>query len=436
MLQVIRHLLLLTMVVFPVSPVPAAENTEGLRLEVSPDRPGHVYHPGDTAVFRVDISNPGRVPGPFLLRYRFSEDKARLPEEGELETTGGGIELRGSLDRPGFLRLDLSLTAGTDTLRRACACGFDPEAIRPTNFLPADFSRFWRQGTAELARIPIDSRLKQVPQEEVAGARRYLVSLANIEGSRMFGWLTVPEGKGSFPAVVYVMGAPGGIREYRTDPRSAYAEAGMIVLAVNIHGIELGREQEFYEQLHARRLLGSFPLQGCDDPYRYYYRRVVLGCIRALDYLCSREDVDSTHLAVAGASQGGGLSLLTAGLDRRVKAVAVNVPAMCDHTGVLYGRPTGWPHLLERDNREEVVKTSGYFDGALAAGLIEVPALLTVSLLDEACPPTTVYAAYNNLKGLRRIITYPGVTHPQSFGPERTKLMIEWLLEMLNRGVQ
>ncbi len=432
MFQIIRCLLLI-MLACPVRSA-AAQNTDGPGLEVRLERAGHYYHPGDTAVFSVEIVNPGRVPGPLLLHYRFSEDGARLLDKGSLEIVGPAIKLRSSLDRPGFLRLDVILTAGADTVRRASACGFDPEGIRPTNVAPGDFTRFWRQGIAELTRVPVDPRLEPVTEEKIPGAKRCLVSLANIEGSRMFGWLTVPEGKGPFPALVYVMGAPGGIREFRTDPRSAYAEAGMIVLAVNIHGIELGRDPQFYERLHARHILGSFPFQGCDDPYRYYYRRVVLGGIRALDYLCGREDVDTTRLAVAGASQGGGLSLLITALDRRVKAVAVNVPAMCDHTGVLYGRPTGWPHLLEREKSEQAGRTSAYFDGAVAAGFIEVPALLTVSLLDEACPPTTVYSAYNNLKGTKRIVPFPGKDHPQSFGPERTQLMIQWLLETLNRG--
>ncbi|HUU29042.1 MAG TPA: acetylxylan esterase, partial [archaeon] len=302
MLLIIRCLLLIIMVVFSFYPARAAKNEGKIRLEVFPDRADCLYQLGDTAVFSVNIANPGRTSRPFLLRYAFSEDKARRLEQGELQTTGGSIKLAHGMERPGFLRLDLLLIAGADTLRQASACGFDPQAVRPTNILPPDFQRFWRQGQAELLRIPIDATLRRVTENEVAGAKRYLVSLACIEGSRMFGWLTVPEGRGPFPAVVHIMGAPGGIHEYRTDPGSGYARAGMIILALNIHGIELGLDQEVYEQYQARNLLGGFPFSGCDDPYRYYYRRVVLGGIRAMDYLCSREDADTTRLAVAGDS--------------------------------------------------------------------------------------------------------------------------------------
>ncbi|MBN2288521.1 MAG: acetylxylan esterase, partial [Candidatus Glassbacteria bacterium] len=207
MFRFLLLVILLAGAALPARPAAAAQGGGGLRLSVSPGR--DLYQPGDTAVFSVEAAGAGGLPGPFLLHFRFSEDKARLLEENELETSGGLI-LKQSLDRPGFLRLDLRLTAGADTLRQACACGFAPEAIRPTNALPWDFERFWGQGRAELMRVAMDPRLEPVAQEDDAAARRFLVSLANVEGSRIYGWLTVPAGPGPFPALVYIMGAPGG----------------------------------------------------------------------------------------------------------------------------------------------------------------------------------------------------------------------------------
>lgn len=424
MTRFISRLIILAALVFSVRVSPAEE----LKVEIKPDHADYFYRVGETAVFSIDISgvNPGS------LRYRFSQDNVRLLDQGELELTAKSAKLDYALDRPGFLRLDLQLTAGSDTLRKATAVGFSPEAIRPTNVLPDDYLRFWSQGIAELMRIPVDARCEEAPEDKVKGARRYQVSLANVEGSRVYGWLTVPPGSGPFPAVVHIPGAPGGVGEYMTGPRSEYAEAGMIILALNIHGVELGRQKEFYQQLLDRNPSGGFSSLGADDPYRYYYRRVALGAIRAFDYLCTREDVDTTRLAVAGGSQGGGLALIVASLDKRIKAASIKVPAMCEHTGILFQRPTGWPHLLKRNSRgERIIRTSRYYDGALAAGLIEVPTLVSVSLLDEACPPTTVYSAFNSLKGPREIFVYPNVDHPGSFTAERDRRMIRWLAERL-----
>ena len=408
-----------------------AENKKALSLEVNADCPDYRYHVGDTAVLRVEIMNSGKSTGGSVLRYRFSDDYVRTLEEGELKPGPGTIKFKNSLDRPGFLRLDLSLIAGKDTLKKAFNCLYDPEAIRPTNILPPDYQRFWGQSKAELMRIPVDPRLEETAQDEVPGAKRYKVSLSSIEGSRIYGWLTVPQGTGPFPAVVYLPGAPGGIREYSTYPWPEYTREGMIVLALNIHGIELGKSEEFYKELDARGMPGDFPFQGCDDPYRYFYRRVALGGMRALDYLAGRADVDTSRLAVAGASQGGGLSLIVAMLDRRIKALTVNVPAMCDYTGVLYGRPTGWPHLLDHGDRERVLRTAAYFDAALASGFIEVPALFALSLADITCPPSAVYAAYNSLKGPKQIDLHQGVNHQGSFEKDRDERLVKWLAQTL-----
>ena len=55
-----------------------------------------------------------------------------------------------------------------------------------------------------------------------------------------------------------------------------------------------------------------------DNKDRYYFKRVYLGCVRANDFLASLPQFDGVNLAVTGGSQGGALSIVTAGLDARV----------------------------------------------------------------------------------------------------------------------
>ena len=103
---------------------------------------------------------------------------------------------------------------------------------------------------------------------------------------------------------------------------------------------------------------------------------------------------------------------------------------MCDHTGSLYGRPSGWPRLLRDGDRRGVLRTCGYYDAALNAGLIEVPARIAVGFVDRTCAPTTVYAAYNNLKGPKRIDHFPLMGH--SYGEGWLEETVRWLLAGLN----
>ncbi|MBN2288001.1 MAG: acetylxylan esterase [Candidatus Glassbacteria bacterium] len=397
-------------------------------LSVKADRPEQLYRLGEEAVFRVAVEGPGKLEGLSAVSYRLSEDGERTLAEGGLDLVRGRAELSGKLDRPGFLRLDLSLPAGEDTLRASCACGFAVEAIRSTGELPEDFDRFWREAAAELLRIPIDPLLVPVQAREKPGAAHYRVSLAGVQGTRVYGWLSLPGGAGPFPTALYLPGA--GVAEIRAPDE--YIRAGMLVLAIDVHGIEQGRPEEWYRSLRWREggVLRDYPHFGKEDPYTFYYRRVIQGAMRALDYLYTRADVDTTRLAVVGSSQGGALSLLTAGLDKRIKALTANVPAMCDHTGSLYGRPSGWPRLLRDGDRGRVLRTCGYYDAALAAGLIEVPARLAVGFVDQVCAPTTVYAAYNNLKGPKSIDHFPEMGH--SYGEGWLDESVRWLLDRLN----
>lgn len=62
----------------------------------------------------------------------------------------------------------------------------------------------------------------------------------------------------------------------------------------------------------------------------YYYKRVYMGCVRAVDFIYSLPEFDGKNLAVNGGSQGGALSIITAGLDNRIKYLAAFYPALSD----------------------------------------------------------------------------------------------------------
>ncbi len=106
---------------------------------------------------------------------------------------------------------------------------------------------------------------------------------------------------------------------------------------------------------------------------------------------------------MTGGSQGGGLSIVTAALDRRVKCLGDFYTALCDLTGYLHGRAGGWPHYLDAKNRlynetKEKLGTMGYYDVVNFAKRPTVPGLYSWGYNDEVCPPTSMFAAYNVIK--------------------------------------
>ncbi len=317
--------------------------------------------------------------------------------------------------------------AGKDTLYAATGCGFSVEEIHPEGKLPENFDRFWREAKAELIRIPIDAKLEEVEAVDPGDAKRYKVSLASVNGSRVFGWLHLPEGKGPFPTVLSIPGSGIG----RTGRFAGFTEAGIAVLAIEVHGLE-PQEQEiigaaqwirpvtdetsYFAKLQ-NGLLSGYHSFGIEDPYQYYHRRTLQSAMRALDYLHTRQDVDPEKIIVFGGSQGGGLSLLTAAIDKRIDAVVATVPAFCNNAS----RPDNHiPH---------VARTMSYYDAALSAPLIEVPALIGVGFIDGTCLPSNVYSAYNNIKGQKKIENFYQMGHGSP--PYWREQTINWILENL-----
>ena len=104
----------------------------------------------------------------------------------------------------------------------------------------------------------------------------------------------------------------------------------------------------------------------------------------------------------------------------RVTFFAAGVPAMCDHTGAAAGRISGWPKLVPNgpDGRPEakLLEAARYYDAVNFASRATAAGIVTVGFIDTTCPPTTVYAAYNALKGKKEIFNDPPSTHRVSPG--------------------
>jgi cephalosporin-C deacetylase-like acetyl esterase len=187
----------------------------------------------------------------------------------------------------------------------------------------------------------------------------------------------------------------------------------------------------------ARTTLDGYPFFNLDDRDRYYYKRVYLGCVRANDLLCSLPEFDGSTLAVTGGSQGGALSIVTAGLDPRVKFLAAFYPALCDVTGYLSGRAGGWPHMFSESNKafnvkKDKIETSKYYDVVNFARMVKAPGFYSWGYNDVTCPPTSMYSAYNVIQAPKKLCIFEETGH-WTF-PEQIDLSKKWLLDKLLTG--
>jgi cephalosporin-C deacetylase len=163
--------------------------------------------------------------------------------------------------------------------------------------------------------------------------------------------------------------------------------------------------------------IGGFVTQGILDPGSYFYRRLIVDAVRAIEAARSHPAVDRTRIAVTGRSQGGGLALAVAGLEAGLAALLCNLPFLCHYRrAITITEAEPYSEILAfcrcyRDQTERVLRTLSYFDGLNFAARARAPALFSVGLMDETCPPSTVFAAYNHYRGQKRIAVYPFNQH-------------------------
>ena len=83
-----------------------------------------------------------------------------------------------------------------------------------------------------------------------------------------------------------------------------------------------------------------------------------------------------------------------------------------------------------RENIEQVFATLAYFDGVNLAARCTMPGLFSTALMDDVCPPSTVFAAYNHYAGAKDIKVWAYNGH-EGGGDEQTIAKMHFLNQHL-----
>lgn len=292
------------------------------------------------------------------------------------------------------------------------------EAYQPERDEPADFDQFWadtlaatREHALNATFTPVDFGLSLIDT--------YDVTFAGYGGQAVKGWFLRPKGVSKpLPCVVQYIGYGGG----RGFPLNwlNWSTAGYAHLVMDTRG-------QGSAWLHgdtpdmpdgANPFTPGFMTQGILDPKTYYYRRVYTDGVRAVAAAQSHDGVDSEQIAVTGGSQGGGISIAVSGLiPNDVKVSMPDVPFLC-HFRRAVGLTDSHPYAeivkylsIHRDKVEQIYSTLDYFDGMNFAARSAARALYSAALMDDICPPSTVYAAYNQVNAPKSIKVYQFNNH-------------------------
>lgn len=308
------------------------------------------------------------------------------------------------------------------------------QAYRADVAEPADFDAFWADTLAEARAIPMEVTVEPI-DTPFKLIDVYDVTFPGFGGDPIKAWLTLPHGaEEPLPAVVQYIGYGGG----RDLPgvEQQWATAGYAHFHMDTRGQGAGWSPGDTTDRHGSDPSNGFITSGLGSRDTYYYRRLFVDAVRAVEAARSLPQIDASRVAVQGGSQGGALTLAVAGMVPDLVAAMPDVPFLCNFRRAVdvcdsnpYKLVTGYLSV-HRDKWDQVFETLSYFDCVNFAKRATAPSLFSIALMDKICPPSTCFSAYHVYGGEKELEIYPYNDHEGGAQAQRM-LQIRWLNELL-----
>lgn len=360
-------------------------------LWVSPDKP----------LITVDVTNDGTSSTTMKARLEIVTDKQQpcLTLDKQQVVAGGSvahIDFEPELE-PGFYRCTATVN---NEDAHTFVIGVDPQDISSPPDYQHDFVSFWQETLSELKAVDGQYTLTEIPEKSTASRKVYLLemhSLPDPTGNDIIAraFYAEPVDNGTYPAMIQFNAYDNGSGEVKC--MGGDDNPGWVELNVSTRGQYINNRPPYSNPY------GQWITYGLDSQYNYYYRGAYMDCVRAIDFLGTREKVQQGNIFAQGASQGGALALAATALSGgRINALAMAIPFMGDFPD--YSQIVSWPWNLINSKRQQLgmseqqtYEVLSYFDTKNLATLVTCPAYMLFSLQDDYCPPHTNWAAYNNL---------------------------------------
>ncbi|MFN8222955.1 MAG: acetylxylan esterase [Gaiellales bacterium] len=295
------------------------------------------------------------------------------------------------------------------------------EHHRTTAQEPPGLDAFWAEAIAAAdaaARAPVVTEHRP----DAYGALEVNdVTFSGADGHPIRAWYLRPRGAGDEPLACRVtfIGYGGG-RDHAAA-HALYPACGYAAFVMDTRGQGGNWSAGATPDAGAGSSGPEYPgvmTRGLADPRTYYYRRLYVDAVRAVETAASLPGVDAGRLAVAGISQGGGLALAAAALaPDRVALCHADVPFLCDIERAIDLAPDA-PYTelvaylaIHPELEAQARRTLRHVDNAILATRIRARTLVSVGLRDTICPPSTVFAAYNAIAAPKEIAVYPFSQH-------------------------
>lgn len=390
-----------------------AQDDEGeIVINASPTKKDAIYDANNSIVYNINLENKFDSRQTGTLGYRVLTLANKEVTKSSVNVNMGknstkSVSLRIPQQAAGFYKVQfmVNFPEYDDTVRRVF--GVNPTQIKSEHDKPADFDSFWDKTLEELAKVEPNFKVTELPDSARDNRRVFAIEMKSLGNLTVRGWMTIPDTKNKRKKFPVLLGLPG----YQVDLKPMFgSDEDLAIVVLNVRGQGNSRDK-------IRTLRDDYIFTGLEDKSRYVMRGAIMDCVRMVDFIFSREELDHDNIMVSGGSMGGFLSMATAALDHRIKLCSAQNPILCD-VKALPGK-VEWPlrdlNRYARINRgltlDKLLDNLSYFDTKNFATRIQCPTLVGIGLLDHLAPPDNEYTAFNNLPVKKHMIIFRDLGH-------------------------
>ena len=355
----------------------------------------------DVPTFHVNVANPTAEAINFKNVIRIADDKRTFYHDYSFYETLAAGETN-SYDyrpaeawEPGFYHATIMVNGEAVS---SFIFGYDATSMVAAPDMQEDFLDFWNTAKVELSQINKQHTLTELTDKSTSKRKVYLLEMKSVPDGTGEGivraYYAEPTAAGTYPAVLHFCAydSGGGLWIPRGDDNPS-----QIDVVVSTRGQSINNRPPYTNNY------GDWFSYGLGDKDTWYYRGAFMDCLRALDFLSTREKVQPQNIFAEGASQGGAFSIACAALgDGRINAIAPALPFLGDMP--YYLQLVVWADNVVKGRQrllgmsdEEMCSMLSYFDTKNLATLVTCPVIMDFSLQDSSCPPHTTWAAFNNM---------------------------------------
>lgn len=399
-----------------------ADELKPLTLNVPVTNVNWVFEGDTTPFFYVGIANPYETAMDARIVMEVTTDKMdyvttiskTVGVQGNNSQRIEELKVKGL--QPGIYHATITVN---DDVARGFFFAVNPEQMVAAPDKQSDFEAYWQAAKTQLAQVPINATLTEIPAKSSAKRKVYLVEMQSVadgltgEPVTIRGYYAEPQDGKKHPVLIHYQGydseyRPGGDSatpwcpnaNWDTEEMANFAEfvlsnRGQSVNNRPASGRDDGIDKDF------TNTYGDWFAYQFGNKDAYYYRGAYMDCLRAIDFMASRETSDMQNLFAEGQSQGGAFTVAAAALsDRKFNAIAPAITFMGDFPD--YFEIVSWPAYVAFQNKGEMTDAEmyafmSYYDTKNLATNITAPYITSIGLQDNVCPARTNIAPYNNV---------------------------------------